>query len=151
MASKSPSRSSSVGINVIAFYAPLLFRTIGMGERASLMSAILTGAVGIGTAFLSMVIVDRVGRRPLFLFGGVLMFVSQMTHPPLPVVAASSLCRHRQSRRNLNAAPDSFRFSPNYFQISVHINPPESLSPPPPSPLPRLHFSPSSDSGRAVE
>ncbi|CAI0401152.1 unnamed protein product [Linum tenue] len=66
------------GINVIAFYAPLLFRTIGMGESASLMSAILIGAVGIGTAFLSMVIVDRVGRMPLFLFGGVLMFVSQV-------------------------------------------------------------------------
>ncbi|CAI0380901.1 unnamed protein product [Linum tenue] len=46
------------GINVIAFYAPLLFRTIG--------------------TFLSMVIVDRVGRRPLFLFGGVLMLVSQV-------------------------------------------------------------------------
>ncbi|CAI0380900.1 unnamed protein product [Linum tenue] len=66
------------GINVIAFYAPLLFRTIGMGESASLMSAILTGAVGIATTFLSMVIVDRVGRRPLFLFGGVLMLVSQV-------------------------------------------------------------------------
>ncbi|CAI0552145.1 unnamed protein product [Linum tenue] len=66
------------GINVIAFYAPLLFRTIGMGESASLMSAILTGVVGIGTAFLSMVIVDRVGRMPLFMFGGVLMFVSQV-------------------------------------------------------------------------
>ncbi|CAI0377873.1 unnamed protein product [Linum tenue] len=66
------------GINVIAFYAPLLFRTIGMGESASLMSAILTGAVGIATTFLSMVIVDRVGRRPLFLVGGVLMLVSQV-------------------------------------------------------------------------
>ncbi|CAI0377872.1 unnamed protein product [Linum tenue] len=53
-------------------------KTIGMGESASLMSAILTGAVGIATTFLSMVIVDRVGRRPLFLVGGVLMLVSQV-------------------------------------------------------------------------
>ncbi|KHN34015.1 Hexose carrier protein HEX6 [Glycine soja] len=31
------------GINVIAFYAPLLFRTIGLGENASLLYAVLTG------------------------------------------------------------------------------------------------------------
>ncbi|CAN0902328.1 Hexose carrier protein HEX6 [Linum grandiflorum] len=66
------------GINVIAFYAPLLFRTIGMGESASLMSAVLTGAIGILTTFLSMLIVDRIGRRKLFLIGGIQMLVSQI-------------------------------------------------------------------------
>ncbi|CAN1177947.1 Hexose carrier protein HEX6 [Linum perenne] len=54
------------GINVIAFYAPLLFRTIGLGESASLMSAVITGAIGILTTFLSMLIVDKIGRRKLF-------------------------------------------------------------------------------------
>ena len=29
------------GINVIAFYAPILFRTIGLGESASLLSAVM--------------------------------------------------------------------------------------------------------------
>ncbi|CAN1265541.1 Hexose carrier protein HEX6 [Linum perenne] len=66
------------GINVIAFYAPLLFRTIGMGESASLMSAVITGAIGILTTFLSMLIVDKIGRRKLFFIGGVQMFISQI-------------------------------------------------------------------------
>ncbi|CAN1132792.1 Hexose carrier protein HEX6 [Linum perenne] len=44
------------GINVIAFYAPLLFRTIGLGESASLM----------------------IGRRKLFFIGGIQMFISQI-------------------------------------------------------------------------
>ncbi|GLT63739.1 hypothetical protein SLA2020_362790 [Shorea laevis] len=40
------------GINVIAFYPPLLFRTIGMGESASLMSFVVTGVVGTGSTFI---------------------------------------------------------------------------------------------------
>ncbi|CAN0843889.1 Sugar transport protein 3 [Linum grandiflorum] len=42
-----------------------------MGERASLMSAVLTSAIGILTTFLSMLIVDRIRRRKLFLIGHV--------------------------------------------------------------------------------
>ncbi|KAF2315830.1 hypothetical protein GH714_040373 [Hevea brasiliensis] len=66
------------GINVIAFYAPILFRTIGLGESASLLSSIVTGVVGTASTFISMLIVDKLGRRALFIFGGVQMFVSQV-------------------------------------------------------------------------
>ncbi|KAJ0968291.1 hypothetical protein J5N97_025208 [Dioscorea zingiberensis] len=66
------------GINVIAFYAPILFRTIGLGESASLMSAVVTGVVGTTSTLISMILVDRYGRRALFIIGGVQMFVSQV-------------------------------------------------------------------------
>lgn len=66
------------GINVIAFYAPLLFRTIGLGESASLLSSVVIGAVGTVSTFISMMIVDRMGRRALFIIGGVQMFISQL-------------------------------------------------------------------------
>lgn len=66
------------GINVIAFYAPLLFRTLGLGESASLMSAVVTGLVGTVSTFICMTVVDRVGRRALFLIGGIQMFISQI-------------------------------------------------------------------------
>ncbi|XP_061979087.1 hexose carrier protein HEX6-like isoform X2 [Populus nigra] len=66
------------GINVIAFYAPVLFRTIGQGESASLMSAVVIGVVGTGSTFISMLVVDKLGRRALFIFGGAQMFVSQI-------------------------------------------------------------------------
>lgn len=67
------------GINVISFYAPILFRTIGLSESMSLLSAVIsTGVVGTGATFISMLIVDKLGRRALFLIGGIQMFVSQI-------------------------------------------------------------------------
>ena len=66
------------GINAIAFYAPELLRTIGMGESASLLSAVVTGVVGVGSTFASMLAVDRFGRRTLFLAGGAQMQASQV-------------------------------------------------------------------------
>lgn len=65
------------GINVISFYAPMLFQTIGFGESASLMSAVVTGLVGLCTTFMSMLMVDKFGRRSLFMFGGAIMLISQ--------------------------------------------------------------------------
>ncbi|MCL7042141.1 hypothetical protein MKW94_011883 [Papaver nudicaule] len=66
------------GINVIAFYAPLLFRTIGLGESAALLSVVLTGLVGTCSEFITILTVDKIGRRPLFIIGGVLMFIPQL-------------------------------------------------------------------------
>ncbi|KAL0298358.1 UNVERIFIED_CONTAM: Hexose carrier protein HEX6 [Sesamum radiatum] len=66
------------GINVIAFYSPMLFQTIGSGVSASLLSSVVTGIAGLSTVILSLLIVDKVGRRALFHIGGVLMFVPQM-------------------------------------------------------------------------
>jgi MFS transporter, SP family, sugar:H+ symporter len=65
------------GINAIAFYAPVLLRTVGVGESASLLSAAVTGLVGVGSTSLSMLAVDRFGRRTLFLAGGAQMLASQ--------------------------------------------------------------------------
>ncbi|KAL6989428.1 Hexose carrier protein hex6, partial [Sarracenia purpurea var. burkii] len=66
------------GINVIAFYAPIVFRTIGLGESASLMSSVVTGLVGSGSTFISMLIVDKLGRRALLMAGGIQMLISQI-------------------------------------------------------------------------
>ncbi|KAI3458335.1 hypothetical protein Pfo_014998 [Paulownia fortunei] len=54
------------GISVICFYAPILFRTIGSGVSASLMSSVVLGIVGTSLTLLSLFIVDKVGRRALF-------------------------------------------------------------------------------------
>ncbi|KAL4595982.1 hypothetical protein ACB092_12G131100 [Castanea dentata] len=66
------------GINVITFYAPVLFRTIGLGESASLFSAVMTGVVGAVSTTISMFVVDKLGRRALFMIGGIQMFLSQI-------------------------------------------------------------------------
>ena len=66
------------GINVISFYAPVLLRIIGLGESASLLSSfMITGVLGTFSTFISMLIVDKFGRRALFMIGGIQMFLSQ--------------------------------------------------------------------------
>ncbi|KAG6473206.1 sugar transport protein MST6-like isoform X1 [Zingiber officinale] len=65
------------GINVIMFYAPVLFKTMGFGNDASLMSAVITGIVNLFATFISVLTVDKLGRRKLFLEGGVQMLISQ--------------------------------------------------------------------------
>lgn len=66
------------GINVIMFYAPVLFKTIGFGDDAALMSAVITGLVNVFATLVSVFSVDRVGRRKLFLQGGAQMLVCQI-------------------------------------------------------------------------
>ncbi|XP_052174289.1 hexose carrier protein HEX6-like [Diospyros lotus] len=66
------------GINVIAFYGPILFRTAGLGESASLLSTVLIRVVNTVATFISMSMVDKVGRRVLFLIGGIQMLISQI-------------------------------------------------------------------------
>lgn len=66
------------GINVIMFYAPVLFKTLGFGNEASLMSAVITGGVNVVATFVSIFTVDKFGRKFLFLEGGVQMIISQV-------------------------------------------------------------------------
>ncbi|KAF9616648.1 hypothetical protein IFM89_031512, partial [Coptis chinensis] len=66
------------GINVIMFYAPVLFRTIGLGKNASLMSAMITGAVNVAATFVAIFTVDKFGRKLLFNIGGVVMLICEI-------------------------------------------------------------------------
>ncbi|TYJ30567.1 hypothetical protein E1A91_A06G139200v1 [Gossypium mustelinum] len=66
------------GINVIMFYAPFVnSNTIGFGDDASLMSAMVTGVVNVAATLVSIYGVDKWGRRFLFLEGGVQMLICQ--------------------------------------------------------------------------
>ncbi|KAK4739264.1 hypothetical protein R3W88_002961 [Solanum pinnatisectum] len=40
------------GINVVIFYAPVFSETLGFKANASLMSAVITGAVNVGATFI---------------------------------------------------------------------------------------------------
>lgn len=68
------------GINVIMFYAPVLFKTIGFGGDASLISAVVTGVVNVVATAVSIYGVDKWGRRFLFLVGGTQMLICQVIH-----------------------------------------------------------------------
>ncbi|CAI9096979.1 OLC1v1033258C1 [Oldenlandia corymbosa var. corymbosa] len=65
------------GINVIMFYAPVLFKTLGFGDDAALVGAVVTGLVNVFATLVSIFSVDKFGRRVLFLEGGIQMIICQ--------------------------------------------------------------------------
>jgi len=66
-----------IGINTVIYYAPTIFEYAGF---TSVSSAILaTGIVGIVnvlTTIVASILVDRIGRRPLLLWGSICMMLS---------------------------------------------------------------------------
>lgn len=66
------------GIIVIAFFSPVLFRTVGFGSNSALMGAVILGSVNLASILVSTFTVDRYGRRVLFMEGGVQMILCQV-------------------------------------------------------------------------
>ncbi|KAM7252901.1 hypothetical protein ACFE04_025519 [Oxalis oulophora] len=63
------------GINIIAFYAPLLFKSIGFGENSAFLASIILAVVNLLAIILSIGFVDRYGRRFLLIISGTIMFL----------------------------------------------------------------------------
>ncbi len=57
------------GINVVLFYAPTIFEQLGNGTDAAFMQSIYTGLVGIVFTILGLLLIDRIGRRPITIWG----------------------------------------------------------------------------------
>ncbi|GAB2269734.1 Hexose carrier protein hex6 [Dionaea muscipula] len=66
------------GINMIGFYAPILFRSLGLEEGASLLYTALSAIVATTSTIIAMLVVDKFGRRAHFMFGGIQMLASQL-------------------------------------------------------------------------
>ncbi|KAL7589593.1 sugar transport protein 8 [Lactuca sativa] len=65
------------GINVIMFYAPVLFQTMGFGSDASLLSAVTTGCVNVLATLVAVFGVDKFGRRFLLIEASIQMLIAQ--------------------------------------------------------------------------
>jgi sugar porter (SP) family MFS transporter len=65
-----------VGINVIFYYSSLLWQSVGIDTSNSLLISMISAIVNIAGTVVAMALVDRLGRRPLLLFGSVGMAVS---------------------------------------------------------------------------
>ena len=57
------------GINSVFFYAPMIFEQSGIGTDASFMQAVLVGLVNLVFTVFAIMLIDRLGRRPLMIFG----------------------------------------------------------------------------------
>jgi SP family sugar:H+ symporter-like MFS transporter len=65
-----------VGINVIFYYGATLWQLAGFTEDQSLQINIVSGAVSIAACFITIAVIDKVGRKPLLLIGSAGMAVT---------------------------------------------------------------------------
>ncbi|MFO7689025.1 MAG: sugar porter family MFS transporter [Cryobacterium sp.] len=68
-----------VGINVIFYYSTTLWEAVGFEQSDSMAISVATSVTNILVTLIAIALVDRVGRRPILLFGSVGMTVSLAT------------------------------------------------------------------------
>jgi len=68
-----------VGINVVLYYAPEIFKTISSGTDSALLMTIIVGVVNFLFTIIAVKTVDNYGRKPLMLIGALGMAVAMLS------------------------------------------------------------------------
>ena len=66
----------TTGINTVIDYAPKILLTSGVEIESALLQTSLIGIINFLFTFVAIVMVDKVGRKPLYLTGSILMAVA---------------------------------------------------------------------------
>ena len=64
------------GINSVLAYATIIFKSTGADSETSFMQTVLLGIVNLLSTIVALLLIDRVGRRPLLIFGTAAMAAS---------------------------------------------------------------------------
>jgi len=65
-----------VGINVVLYYAPEIFKSMGANTDIALLQTIIVGSVNLLFTVLAIMTVDKFGRKPLMIVGALGMGIS---------------------------------------------------------------------------
>ena len=65
-----------VGINVVFYYGAVLWQAVGFSESDALLINIISGAVSIGACILTILVIDKIGRKPLLKWGSIGMAIT---------------------------------------------------------------------------
>lgn len=65
-----------VGINVVFYYGAVLWQAVGFSEADALLINVLSGALSIGACIVTVLLIDKVGRKPLLWIGSAGMAVT---------------------------------------------------------------------------
>ena len=68
-----------VGINVVLYYAPEIFKTVSSGTDSALLMTIIVGVVNFLFTIIAIKTVDKYGRKPLMLIGAIGMGVAMLS------------------------------------------------------------------------
>ncbi|MUL49643.1 sugar porter family MFS transporter [Mycobacterium sp. CBMA293] len=68
-----------VGINVIFYYSNVLWEAVGFDESSSFIITVITSVVNILTTVVAIMLIDKIGRRPLLLIGSAGMTLTLAT------------------------------------------------------------------------
>ncbi len=63
------------GINTVIYFAPTVLQEAGLGSSASLLALVIVGVTNVVMTVLAVRYLDRVGRRPLLIWGMVGMII----------------------------------------------------------------------------
>jgi SP family sugar:H+ symporter-like MFS transporter len=65
-----------VGINVVFYYGAVLWQSVGFSEGDALFINVVSGGVSIAACIVTVLLIDKIGRKPLLWFGSVGMTIT---------------------------------------------------------------------------
>ncbi|TWK60877.1 putative metabolite transport protein CsbC [Bacillus licheniformis] len=65
-----------IGTNTIIYYAPKTFTNVGFEDSAAILGTVGIGTVNVLMTLVAIRFIDRIGRKPLLLFGNAGMVIS---------------------------------------------------------------------------
>ncbi|RDI98915.1 MFS transporter [Dyella solisilvae] len=65
-----------VGINVVFYYGAVLWQAVGFSENDALLINVFSGALSIGACLVAVMLIDKLGRKPLLWVGSVGMTIT---------------------------------------------------------------------------
>jgi len=65
----------AVGINVVLYYAPTIFKGLGFGNDAAMYQTVIMGFINILFTLVAIFTVDKFGRKPLLIIGSIGMAI----------------------------------------------------------------------------
>ncbi|WND03571.1 sugar porter family MFS transporter [Temperatibacter marinus] len=69
----------ATGINAVFFYAPTIFEQSGVGTDAAFIQAVYVGLINVVFTVIAMLLIDRLGRKPLMVIGLAGVMISLLT------------------------------------------------------------------------
>ena len=65
-----------VGINIIFYYGAVLWQAAGFTESDALLTNVLSGALSIGSVIVALLVIDKLGRKPMLIIGSIGMAIT---------------------------------------------------------------------------